>query len=207
MTHLLRRSTLNTRVRVITLAIACLAKPASTSAQVVTPASPSATGIIRGVVLDRAGGTPIADVSVRLQDGTQAVTTDEAGRFELREDLAEGFTLVVSAGRNSCQQIRIPAWTPGQETQIRMAPWREVIVRLQGLGERHRHSLLNLTIDHSKEPLACGIELAPEGAVRRFAFRLAPGQHELGVNSVPELVLLLDKLGVLETPIGPVSQR
>jgi FixJ family two-component response regulator len=38
-------------------------------------------------------------------------------------------------------------------------------------------------------------------------FHRARGLIKLGVNSVPELVLLLDKLGVLDTPIGPVSQR
>ena len=36
-----------------------------------------------GVVLDRADGSPIADVSVRLQDAKQTVTTDDQGRFEL----------------------------------------------------------------------------------------------------------------------------
>jgi hypothetical protein len=40
-------------------------------------------GTIRGVVLDRADGSPIADVSVKLQDETTAVKTDDAGRFEL----------------------------------------------------------------------------------------------------------------------------
>lgn len=38
---------------------------------------------IRGVVLDRADGTPIADVSVQLQDSKQSVKTDAEGRFEL----------------------------------------------------------------------------------------------------------------------------
>ncbi len=38
-------------------------------------------------------------------------------------------------------------------------------------------------------------------------FHRARGLIKLGVNSVPELVLLLDKIGVLEAPIGPVSQR
>ena len=41
------------------------------------------TATIRGVVLDRADGSPIADVSVRLQEAKQTVTTDDAGRFEL----------------------------------------------------------------------------------------------------------------------------
>jgi outer membrane cobalamin receptor len=75
------------------LALACLAMPAATSAQATAPA---ASGTIRGIVLDRAGGTPIADVSVRLQDGTQAVTTDDAGRFELPDVPAGSRTLLVS---------------------------------------------------------------------------------------------------------------
>lgn len=43
-----------------------------------------AGGTIRGVVLDRADGTPIADVSVQVQDSSQqAIETDSEGRFEL----------------------------------------------------------------------------------------------------------------------------
>jgi TonB-dependent receptor-like protein/carboxypeptidase family protein len=38
---------------------------------------------IRGVVLDRADGTAIADVSVQVQDSKQSVKTDAEGRFEL----------------------------------------------------------------------------------------------------------------------------
>ena len=40
-------------------------------------------GTIRGVVLDRADGSPIDDVSVRLQDAGTTVKTDATGRFEL----------------------------------------------------------------------------------------------------------------------------
>ncbi|HYN08954.1 MAG TPA: TonB-dependent receptor [Vicinamibacterales bacterium] len=69
-----------------------LAMPVRTAAQVV--ASPA--GVIRGVVLDRAGGSPIADVSVRIQDGPQAITTDAAGRFELRDVPPGTRTLLVS---------------------------------------------------------------------------------------------------------------
>ena len=94
MTLLVRRSQLNTRVRLLTLALACLALPARAIAQVTTP--PASSGTIRGVVLDRAGGTPIADVSVRLQDGAQQVTTDEAGRFELADVPAGSRTILVS---------------------------------------------------------------------------------------------------------------
>ena len=45
--------------------------------------APLQAATIRGVVLDRADGSPIADVSVRLQDAGVAVKTDDAGRFEL----------------------------------------------------------------------------------------------------------------------------
>lgn len=97
MTSLGRRSALNTPVLLIVLALVCLATPARATAQVVAPSSSSPSGIVRGLVLDRAGGTPIADVSVRLQDGTQApVTTDAAGRFELRDVPAGSRTLLVS---------------------------------------------------------------------------------------------------------------
>jgi TonB-dependent receptor-like protein/carboxypeptidase family protein len=43
----------------------------------------AAAGTIRGVVVDRADGTPIADVSVQVQDSKQSVATDAEGRFEL----------------------------------------------------------------------------------------------------------------------------
>ena len=46
------------------------------------PASAEA-GTIRGLVVDRADGTPIADVSVQVQDSKQSVQTDADGRFEL----------------------------------------------------------------------------------------------------------------------------
>jgi hypothetical protein len=46
------------------------------------PAAPQ-TATIRGLVLDRADGSPIEDVSVRLQDDRVTVKTDTAGRFEL----------------------------------------------------------------------------------------------------------------------------
>jgi hypothetical protein len=43
----------------------------------------AAAGTIRGVVVDRADGTPIADVAVQVQDAKQSVQTDAEGRFEL----------------------------------------------------------------------------------------------------------------------------
>ena len=51
---------------------------------------------IRGVVLDRADGSPIADVSVRLQDEKLTVKTDDAGRFELTGVAPGRRTLYVS---------------------------------------------------------------------------------------------------------------
>ena len=85
---------MNTWARVIVLVAACLALPSWVTAQVAAPAS--ASGMVRGTVLDRAGGTPIADVSIRIQDGAQAVVTDAAGRFELRDVPTGARTLVVS---------------------------------------------------------------------------------------------------------------
>src|SRR4029453_1521388 len=46
------------------------------------PAS-AAAGTVRGVVVDRADGTPTADVSLQVQDSKQSVETDAEGRFEL----------------------------------------------------------------------------------------------------------------------------
>ncbi len=54
------------------------------------------TATIRGVVLDRTDGSPIADVSVRLQDAKLTVKTDDAGRFELTGVAPGRRTLYVS---------------------------------------------------------------------------------------------------------------
>jgi hypothetical protein len=70
-----------------------LTAPAAAAQQV--PQEP-APGTIRGVVLDRAVGSPIADVSVRLQDAKQTVKTDDAGRFELTDVAPGRRTLYVS---------------------------------------------------------------------------------------------------------------
>src|SRR5262245_55315153 len=43
----------------------------------------AAAGTIRGLVVDRADGTPIADVIVQVQDSKQSVRSDAEGRFEL----------------------------------------------------------------------------------------------------------------------------
>ena len=51
---------------------------------------------IRGVVVDRADGTPIADVSVQVQDSKQSVETDAEGRFELTGVVPGQVTLHIS---------------------------------------------------------------------------------------------------------------
>ena len=57
---------------------------------------PPQTATLRGVVLDRADGAPIADVSVQLQDSRQSATTDARGRFELRDVQPGSRTVYVS---------------------------------------------------------------------------------------------------------------
>ena len=58
--------------------------------------APAANGIVRGVVVDRADGTAIGDVSVRIQDAGAPVKTDAEGRFELTGVPAGQQTLYVS---------------------------------------------------------------------------------------------------------------
>jgi len=55
------------------------------------------TGTIRGVVLDTPGGAPVDKVLVRLQDSGRAVTTDDAGHFEIDQVAAGSHELYVSA--------------------------------------------------------------------------------------------------------------
>ena len=54
------------------------------------------SGGIRGIVLDRADGSPITDVSVRIQDTKLEVKTDAVGRFELQGVAAGRQTVYVS---------------------------------------------------------------------------------------------------------------
>jgi outer membrane cobalamin receptor len=56
---------------------------ATHAAHAQVPVDHAATGTIRGIVLDRADGSPISDVSVRVEDAGRSVNTDAAGRFEL----------------------------------------------------------------------------------------------------------------------------
>jgi hypothetical protein len=53
-------------------------------------------GTVRGVVVDRSDGAPIADVSVRVQNAGTGVKTDADGRFELTGVPAGEQTLYVS---------------------------------------------------------------------------------------------------------------
>ena len=85
---------MNTWRCALALACLCLTIPATAAAQ--SAAAQASTGIIRGIVLDRVGGTPIANVPVRVQDGTDVVTTDTAGRFELVNVPSGSRTLFVS---------------------------------------------------------------------------------------------------------------
>lgn len=66
------------------------------SAVVQSSSQPPATGVVRGIVLDRADGAPIADVLVELQDSRQSTRTDDKGRFELRDVQPGSRTLYVS---------------------------------------------------------------------------------------------------------------
>ena len=64
--------------------LACISAVASASpARAQTLPDKAGTGTIRGVVLDRADGSPISDVSVRIENAGAPVATDAAGRFEL----------------------------------------------------------------------------------------------------------------------------
>src|SRR5215475_2497667 len=66
------------------------------AAQAQPPAPVAELATIRGVVLDRADGSSIADVRVRLDDAREAVTTDADGRFALSSVQPGRHTLYVS---------------------------------------------------------------------------------------------------------------
>lgn len=63
----------------------------STSAQTPDPSRPPGPGTVRGIVVDRAGGAPIADVAVAILDLKMSVKTDADGRFQL-DNVAPGRT-------------------------------------------------------------------------------------------------------------------
>ena len=75
--------TMTPRHRIPGILLVCLAVLRAADPASAQPAPAGAAATIRGVVLDRSDGSPIADVSVRLQDAKSAVKTDAEGRFEL----------------------------------------------------------------------------------------------------------------------------
>ena len=75
--------------------------------------------------------------------------------------------------------------------------------KYDSLTPREREVCVGVARGQLNKQIAYDLDLT----LATIKFHRARGLIKLGVNSVPELVLLLDKLGVLEAPIGPVSQR
>ena len=75
--------------------------------------------------------------------------------------------------------------------------------RYESLTPREREVCLGVARGQLNKQIAYDLNLT----LATIKFHRARGLIKLGVNSVPELVLLLDKIGVLEAPIGPVAQR
>jgi FixJ family two-component response regulator len=75
--------------------------------------------------------------------------------------------------------------------------------KYDALTPREREVCLGVARGQLNKQIAYDLDLT----LATIKFHRARGLIKLGVNSVPELVLLLDRIGVLETPIGPVSQR
>lgn len=75
--------------------------------------------------------------------------------------------------------------------------------RYTALTPREREVCLGVARGQLNKQIAYDLNLT----LATIKFHRARGLIKLGVNSVPELVLLFDKIGVLEAPIGPVSQR
>jgi hypothetical protein len=84
------------------------------------PAAPADTGIIRGIVVDTRGGTPIHRVSVRLQSTGQTTVTDEQGRFQFAGVAAGDQELYVSAVDFILVKRSVPV-TPGATTEVTIA--------------------------------------------------------------------------------------
>jgi hypothetical protein len=74
------------RVVRLAFAVACLV-PALAAGQTAAESSPR--GTVRGMVVDRAGGAPLADVAVAILDLKLSVKTDADGRFRL-DDVPPG---------------------------------------------------------------------------------------------------------------------
>lgn len=75
--------------------------------------------------------------------------------------------------------------------------------KYDSLTPREREVCLGVARGQLNKQIAYDLNLT----LATIKFHRARGLIKLGVNSVPELVLLFDRIGVLETPIGPVSQR
>lgn len=75
--------------------------------------------------------------------------------------------------------------------------------RFDSLTAREREVCLGVARGQLNKQIAYDLNLT----LATIKFHRARGLVKLGVSSVPELVLLLDRLGVLESPTGPVAQR
>lgn len=75
--------------------------------------------------------------------------------------------------------------------------------RYETLTPREREVCLGVARGQLNKQIAYDLSLT----LATIKFHRARGLIKLGVNSVPELVLLLDRLGVLDVPIGPVARR
>lgn len=75
--------------------------------------------------------------------------------------------------------------------------------RFDSLTPREREVCLGVARGQLNKQIAYDLDLT----LATIKFHRARGLVKLGVHSVPELVLLLDRIGVLQTPTGPVAQR
>lgn len=75
--------------------------------------------------------------------------------------------------------------------------------KYESLTPREREVCLGVARGQLNKQIAYDLNLT----LATIKFHRARGLIKLGVNSVPELVLLFDKIGVLEAPTGPVSLR
>ena len=75
--------------------------------------------------------------------------------------------------------------------------------RFASLTPREREVCLGVARGQLNKQIAYDLHLT----LATIKFHRARGLIKLGVSSVPELVLLCDRIGVLETPTGPVCAR